>query len=261
MNKKAILVVSFGSSYKDTREKTINKIEKDIEAAYPDYKVYRAFSSLGILQRLKANEELYVCSVKEALNEIIDEGIEELIVQPTYIINGKENHRMLELLTEHKRYFDKVYVGSPLLNTIEDYQKVVQAFVKELPEMQEDEAVVCMGHGTEHFMSISYAAMDYMFKDAGFEGIYVATLEAYPNITSVMKLLAKKQYKKVKIVPFMLAAGHHVKKDMVEKAEASWKSKLEKSGYEVSCTLKGLGEYEAIRALYVEHVKEAEELK
>ena len=254
MDKRGILVVSFGSSYEETRKKSIDQIEKEMQEAYPEYSVYQAFTSSRIIKEL--NERgIEVNDVAKALEKMKEDGIKTVIVQPTFIIKGLEYERMRETLEWYRQGFEALYIGEPLLTSVEDYFEVIEAFVNEIDKVQEDEVILCMGHGADHFMSVSYAALDYMFKDRGYENIYVATIDAFPRIEDVMKHFDQKGYKVVRIIPFMLVAGHHARKSMMEQVEESWEVKLKKAGYQVKCEFKGLGENERIRSIYRKHIQ------
>lgn len=256
MNKKGILVVSFGTSHRDTREKTIDQIELDIGQAYPEYKIYRGFTSKMIIKILKERDNIYVFTVADAMEQMKQDGVEEVIIQPTHILNGIENNRMIEEANLYQKEFRSIVFGAPLLHETEDYQKVIRGFVHQLPAIEEKEAVVCMGHGTDHYTNSSYAALDYMFKDYGYEHIYIGTVEAYPSLLDILKQVKKKGYNKITLIPFMIVAGDHAKNDMAGDGEDSWKVQLEQEGYEVSCILKGLGENKEIRRIFVEHIKD-----
>lgn len=253
MIQQAILVVSFGSSYEETIQKSIGQIEGAIQKAYPQYVVYRAFTSERIKHKLH-KEGKEIDDVKEALERMHAVGIKKVIVQPTFIISGVEYNRMCEVAKAYKGLFDEIKIGRPLLSSVEDYFKVIKAFTSGLGVVAADEAIICMGHGAEHFMSVSYAALDYMFKDSGHSNIYVATIGSYPRIETVIKQLKEKGYQKVRLVPFMVVAGYHVKKTMIEEVEESWEKQLQKAGFEVSTQIEGLGENEGIRKIYIEHV-------
>ncbi len=257
MSKKAILVVSFGTSHMETRVKTIEQIETDIGLAYPGYGIYRAFTSRLIINILKNRDAFTVPTVKEAMEQMYRDGVKEVVVQPTHILNGIENENMLEEIRSCQNRFHSVKIGVPLLTSTQDYRKVISGFINELPYLQSREAIVCMGHGTTHYSNTCYAALEYMLRDYGYEDIYVATVEAYPALENVIKQLRKKNYKKIILLPFMIVSGEHAINDMAGGEEDSWKSVLEKEGYEVSCFLKGLGEYKSIRDILIEHVKEA----
>lgn len=255
--KKAIVVVSFGTSYEDTRKKTIEAIERGIAETYKDYQVFRAFTSKIIIKKLRENENMIVPTVKEAMEKLVEEGYTDVVIQPTHIINGIENENMLEDLSFYAKRFSSFRIGKPLLSDIEDYKQLVNCIVEE-NHVGEEEAILLMGHGTSHHANAVYPAVDYTFRAEGYSNIYMATVEGYPTIEDAMGLMEKNNYKKVVLIPFMIVAGDHAKNDMAGDEEDSWKSILEKAGYEVDCKLQGLGELEVVQEMFVRHIKEAE---
>lgn len=252
--KKAILVVSFGTSYLDTLDKTIGAIERKIAAAYPDYRVYRAFTSRMIIKKLKRTRKIEVDTVKEALNRMIADGIGQVIVQPTHVINGIENDRMMDDLMEQMDAFQKIRVGKPLLNSVDDYKKAIHAVMSEV-ELQEEEMLVLMGHGTEHHANAAYPTLEYTFHALGYQQVLVGTVESFPELKNVLAKLQISGKKKVLLMPFMIVAGDHARNDMVGE-EDSWMSELTEEGYEVRAQIRGLGEMEGIQNLFLEHIEE-----
>lgn len=256
---KAILVVSFGTSFHRTREKTIDRIEADIEAAYPDYQIYRAWTSKMIIAKLLRRDGVKVPTVAEAVEQMIADGITELIVQPTHVINGVENDLMKEDVLKRRDAFERVAFGDPLLTSQEDNVAVIRAVMEEFPDLKEDEALVLMGHGTTHYANAIYAALDYTFKDMGYSRVFLGTVEAYPSMESLKKQIRALGPKRLILAPFMVVAGDHAIHDMSGQDEDSWRSQFEREGYEVVCQMKGLGEYSGVRQIYLEHVREAQE--
>lgn len=257
MMKKAIVVVSFGTSHEDTRKKTIEVIERGIAEVYSDYQVFRAFTSKIIIKRMRENENLIVPTVKEAIERLIEEGFTDVIIQPTHVINGIENENMLKDLATYTDRFHSLRIGKPLLSDIEDYKQLVSCIVEE-NDLGEDEAILLMGHGTSHHGNAVYPAVDYTFRAEGYSRVYMATVEGYPTLEDAMRLMEKNRYKKVLLLPFMIVAGEHAKYDMAGDSENSWKSILEKAGYEVDCKMQGLGELKMVQDMFIRHVKEAE---
>ena len=252
--KKAILVVSFGTSYKETREKTIGAIEERIQKEFPRYKVYRAFTSKIILRKLE-KEGLKIMNVEEALNQIKQDGIEELIVQPTHMINGIENDMMLALIEKRKGDFISVAVGNPLLHDPKDYKVLADAIGKENP-VEKDEMLILMGHGSSHYSNSAYPALEYVFKDLGYHNTLIGTVEGYPAFEDVKRKMEWEKKQKAVLLPLMIVAGDHAANDMAGE-EDSWKTQLEEAGYQVKCRLQGLGEMEEIQQIFVGHIKEA----
>ena len=258
--KKGLLAVSFGTSVNETREKTIDAIERELAAACPDCQLYRAWTSRMIIRKLKQRDQVQIDTVKEAFARMLADGITEVIVQPTHVIKGIENEQMMEEIRSFSEHFEKISVGEPLLSSEEDFRQTITAVMEEQEDLEEQEALVFMGHGTEHHVNPVYAALDYMFKDLGYKNVHVGTVEAYPSFASVLRLVKASAVKKVRLAPFMVVAGDHAMNDMAGGEEDSWKSLLEAEGYEVTCVLKGLGEYKGIQKLYAEHAKNAKPL-
>lgn len=251
---KGILVVSFGTSHLDTMKKTISVIEQEISERFLEYRVYRAFTSGMIIRKLKRTENLAVDTVQEALNRMKEDGIEDVIVQPTHIINGVEYDRMMKELMENMFLFRRIRVGKPLLSSVDDYKKSIHAVMAET-QLEDDEMLVLMGHGTDHHANSAYPTLEYTFHALGYNQVLVGTVESFPELKNVMAKLEISGKKKVVLMPFMLVAGDHAKNDMAGE-EDSWKSELEDAGYEVGVIMKGLGEFEGIRKIFTEHLEE-----
>lgn len=253
--KTAVLVVSFGTSHGDTLDKTITAIEKQIEKDL-HMPVRRAFTSNIIMQKW-AKQGVHIDSTGEALNKLYKEGYCTVIVQPTHIINGDEYEKMLLQLTP---YIDKIniLVGKPLLTDIQDYKIIAEALSRRIDRLKEDEGLVLMGHGTGHYSNSTYPQMEYVFRDMGMKDAFIGTVEGYPGIDEVIRRLREKpELKRIRLMPFMIVAGDHVKNDMAGN-EDSWKTQLEDLGYTVTCIMQGLGENEGVRKLYSEHAVRAQ---
>lgn len=256
MKDKAILVVSFGTSYKETRDKTLNKIEADFKRKFGEEQVVTAYTSQMILKKIKERDGIHINNVTEAMEEIKEKGATEIYVQPTHILNGHEYEKMLSLMEPFKKEFEKIVVGKPLLTDSDDYDKMVEIMCEEIGDIDDDEVVVLMGHGTGHFIDAAYAALDYRFKAKGSERIFVATVEGYPEINDIESSIAATKAKKIRMIPLMVVAGDHATNDMAGDDD-SWKTMMEEKGYQVQCILKGLGEYDKIRKMYIDHLQDA----
>lgn len=255
--KKAILVVSFGTSFHRTREKTIDKIEEEIQAAYPDYQVYRAWTSRMIIAKLLRRDGIRIPTVTEAVEAMLEDGITELVVQPTHIINGVENDQMKADVQAYQDRFQRVVFGAPLLTSTQDSQEAIGAVMEEFTWLDEKDALVLMGHGTTHYANTVYAALDYTFKDLGYPHVFLGTVEAYPSLENLMKMVCSFGPKRVVLAPFMVVAGDHAIHDMSGEDEDSWRSRFEQAGFSVECVMKGLGEYPGIRQMYIQHIEDA----
>lgn len=254
-NKKAILAVSFGTSHNDTREVTIDAIEKDMKDAFPDYALYRAWTSKMIIRKLKSRDHVHIHTVKEAMEQMRADGITDVLVQPTHVINGIENDLMKEDALSHRDDFHSISFGDPLLTSEQDSLDVIQAVVDEFPDLDPEDALVFMGHGTTHYANSIYAALDYTFKDRGFKNIFLGTVEAYPSMETLMKMVKEYNPRKVILAPFMIVAGDHAKNDMAGDDPESWYNQFKAAGFDTEARFKGLGEYTGIRKILVEHLR------
>ena len=232
--KRAILVVSFGTSYNESREATIGAIEKAIAEAFPETETRRAFTSQIIIDKLKERDGLEIDNVKEALNRAAADGITELVVQPTHL-------------------------ADPLLTSDADFDAVAKAITEAMAEYDDGETAFCyMGHGTEADSNQVYPRLQETLKEAGYTDYFIGTVEAEPSLEDVTASLKEAGgYKRVVLRPLMVVAGDHANNDMAGDEEDSWKSVLNKEGYETECVLEGLGQIPAIRELYVQHTKAA----
>lgn len=253
--KKAILVISFGTSYSDTRDNAIGAIEEDIKKTYSDYEVRRVFTSKIIIDKLKKYNNLEIDNITLALERLIKDKFETVICQPTYVMNGYEYCDMIKEVNRFKNKFKSLQFGTPLLTSTQDYKDVVNAINKEMPKLSFNDALVLVGHGTKHFANSTYAALDYQFKDNGNKNIFVGTVESYPSLNTVLKQIKDLYFKKIYLMPLMVVAGEHALNDIAGDNEKSWKTAFEKEGFEVQAILKGLGEYQSIRKIYAEHIK------
>jgi len=190
---------------------------------------------------------------------MVIDGVKEVVVQPTHIINGIENDLMKEDVLAYQSQMDSIQFGDPLLTSTQDNVDSINALLAEFSSLPEDEVLVFMGHGTTHYANSVYAALDYTFKDMGHKNIFLGTVEAYPSMESLMKQVKAYQPKKVHLAPFMVVAGDHAMNDMAGDDPDSWRYQFEQAGFSVECHLKGLGEYEGIRQLYLKHVQAAME--
>ena len=255
----AILVVSFGTSFNDSRDMTIGAIENAIAEAMPEYEVRRAFTSQIIIDVLKERDGLEIDNVEQALDKAVTDGIKELIVQPTHLMNGYEYHDLAKTLTDYLDKFDKIVLAEPLLMSDADFDGVIKAMTENTASYDDGETAICfMGHGTEAASNVVYGHLQDQLVAAGHENYYVGTVEGIPTLDDVVAALkAKGIYKKVVLQPLMVVAGDHANNDMAGSEEDSWKSVLEKEGYKVTCVIEGLGQYEAIQNLYVQHLQTA----
>lgn len=253
--KKAILAVSFGTSYPDTLQRTIAATEAALAEAFPDWEVRRAFTSGMIIEKLRRRDGVEIETVSQAMQRLEAEGYTHVAVQSTHVMHGEEYEKMLTQL-EPFRLRMKIVVGMPLLHEEADYKIVADALLSWLPALETDEALILMGHGTTHFANAAYAQMEHMLQQRC-DQVFLATVEGYPALDSVERQLAKRpDIQKLMLAPFMLVAGDHARNDMSGEDD-SWAERLQRSGYAVRCVLWGLGECPAVRALFAEHCRRA----
>ena len=252
--KTAILVISFGTSYEETRKKTIEQIEQDLHHAYPEYPLYRAWTSRRIRAKLLKQDGIHIMDIDEVMNQIKNDGIRNVIVQPTYVITGFESDAMKEKVLAFKNDFDSIIICDSLMITRQDKEEVCQAMASEY-HPGSDEVLLFMGHGTEHVANELYPEMDGLFKHFGYSNMHMGTVEGDFSIESFLDELKELHPAHIHLAPFMIVAGDHATNDMSGEDDDSWKSILEREGYSVTCTLKGLGEIQAIRDIFIRHTK------
>lgn len=248
--KPALIAVSFGTSYPETRKKTIEAVEEKLAKEYPEFDVFRAFTSNKVIKKIKEQEQMTILTVDQQMQKLIAEGYKEIYVQPLHIIPGSEYSKALHQAMRYKDQLKLIKVGKPLLSSMEDYQKIVAWLEKLSQDLKTDEALVLMGHGSQHSAFTVYACLDHMLME---KPIFICAVESYPEITLLIERLKKSSYKKIKLYPLMLVAGDHATNDMASDEEDSWKSQLEQAGFAVEAYLKGMGEAEEIQQQFVEH--------
>ena len=257
--KKAILVVSFGTSYLEPLKNSIENVENKIRNQFKDYDVYRAFTSHMIIKKLEIVHGLIVEKPEELLERLYIEGYEEVIIQPLHIIPGEEFSYIKNIEVYFKDKFKSIKVGRPIFyyQGIEGLPEDYSLFIKSIKGIIEgEEAVVMMGHGTVHPSNAVYGALQSVLNDEGYKNVFIGTVKGYPNFTSVLNKIKKRGIKKVLLIPLMLVAGNHAINDMTSEKDNSWKSMLEAEGIEVKLWTKGLGEVDEFAQLYRDRVDE-----
>lgn len=248
--KLALIAVSFGTSYPETRKKSIEAVEEKLAKEYPEFDVFRAFTSNKVIKKIKEQEQMTILTVDQQMQKLIAEGYKEIYVQPLHIIPGSEYSKALHQAMRYKDQLELIKVGKPLLSSMEDYQKIVAWLEKLSQDLKTDEALVLMGHGSQHSAFTVYACLDHMLLE---KPIFICAVESYPEITLLIERLKKSSYKKIKLYPLMLVAGDHATNDMASDEEDSWKSQLEQAGFAVEAYLKGMGEAAEIQQQFFEH--------
>ena len=258
IGEKELLVVSFGTSFNDSRRLTIGAIESALEKAFPEYAVRRGFTSQIIIDHVAKRDGEIIDNMQEALDRAVDNGVKTLVVQPTHLMNGLEYEEMSKAIAQYSDAFEKISIGQPLLTSDEDFQAVAKAITEATADYDDGEtAIVFMGHGTEAESNGVYAKMQQVLTDGGYAHYYVGTVEATPSLDDVLEAVKQGSYKRVVLRPLMVVAGDHANNDMAGNDDDSWKTTFEKEGYEVVCEVEGLGALEAVQQLYVEHAQAA----
>ena len=253
-----LLVLSFGTSFNDSRRLNIGAIERDLEKAFPDYSVRRGFTANIVIDHIQNRDGVKIDDVDEAMNRAVDNNVKNLVIQPTHLMNGLEYQELEEQVAQYADAFDKIAIGKPLLTSEDDFKRVEQALVDWTSEYDDGETAICfMGHGTEAESNEVYQKMQDLLTADGHDNYFVGTVEASPSLEDVLAKVKAGSYKRVVLEPLMVVAGDHANNDMAGEEEDSWKTTFEDAGYEVTCLLRGLGENEAIRQIYVEHAQAA----
>ena len=282
IGEKEILVVSFGTSFNDSRVETIGGIEKAIAKANPDWAIRRAFTAQIVIDHIakyakelsdKQKTELgltddelkavtTIDDIDSALKRAVDNGVKELVVAPTHLMAGNEYDELVKALDSYTNKFDKIEISKPLLSSDEDKEAVAKELINLTKEYDDGEtAIVFMGHGTDHKSNSVYTEMQDVIRDNGGDNYFVGVVHdgAKPDIDDVIAAVKEKgDYKKVVLRDMMVVAGDHANNDMSDPDDDdSWYSRFKAEGYDVETVIEGLGQVPAIQDIYVAHVKEA----
>ncbi len=275
-----ILVISFGTSFNDSRVQDIGGIEKALQDANPSWSVRRAFTSQIIINHIQARDNEKIDNVQQAMERAISNGVKNLIVQPTHLMHGAEFDELSETVNSYANKFEKITIAEPLLGEVgknsseinSDKEKVAKAITLQavknanynsLDDAKNDgTAFVFMGHGTSHAAKISYSQMASQMAELGYSNVFIGTVEGEPEETAVENVLENVKnasYKKVVLRPLMVVAGDHANNDMAGDDEDSWKSIFENSNAfeKVDCQIAGLGEISEVQEIYIDHTENA----
>ena len=275
-----LLVVSFGTSFNDSRAKDIKGVEDALQAAYPDWSVRRAFTAQIIINHVQARDGEKIDNMQQAMDRAVANGVKTLVVQPTHLMHGAEYDEMMEMIDDYRDKFESVAVAEPLLGEVgadatvinEDKEAVAKAVTAEAvatagydsveAAAKDGTAFVFMGHGTSHTAKISYSQMQTVMQTLGYDNVFIGTVEGEPESTScenVIEAVKAAGYTKVVLRPLMVVAGDHANNDMAGADEDSWLSQFEASGAfdSVDCQIAGLGGVADVEQLYIAHTKAA----
>ena len=275
-----LLVVSFGTSFNDSRVKDIKGIEDALQAAYPDWSVRRAFTAQIIINHVQARDGEKIDNMQQAMDRAVANGVKNLVVQPTHLMHGAEYDEMMEMIDDYRDKFESVAVAERLLCEVgadatvinEDKEAVAKAVTAEAvatagydsveAAAKDGTAFVFMGHGTSHTAKVSYSQMQTAMQTLGYDNVFIGTVEGEPESTScenVIEAVKAAGYTKVVLRPLMVVAGDHANNDMAGADEDSWLSQFEASGAfdSVDCQIAGLGGVADVEQLYIAHTKAA----
>ncbi len=273
-----LLVVSFGTSFNDSRVADIKGIEDALQAAYPDWSVRRAFTAQIIINHIQARDGEKIDNMTQALDRAVANGVKNLVVQPTHLMHGAEYDEMCEAIEAYKDQFESVSIAEPMLGEVGSDATVInadkEAVAKAITAAAVSEAgfesleaakdagtaFVFMGHGTAHVAKVTYSQMQTQMQNLGYENVFIGTVEGEPEETSAEAVIGAVKaagYTNVVLRPLMVVAGDHANNDMAGSDDDSWKTVFEAAGFTVDCQIHGLGEIADVQALYVAHTKAA----
>ena len=275
-----LLVVSFGTSFNDSRAEDIKGIEDALAEAFPDWSVRRAFTAQIIINHVQARDDEKIDNMQQALDRAVANGVKNLVVQPTHLMHGAEYDEMVEAIDAYKDKFESVAIAEPMLGEVGDDATVINDDKAAVAQAITDEAVkeagydsmeaaaedgtafVFMGHGTSHTANVTYDQMQTQMENLGFTNAFIGTVEGEPEDTACDEVINKVKdagFKKVILRPLMVVAGDHANNDMAGDDDDSWKSMFEASGDfdEIDCQIEGLGRIDAVEQLYVAHTQAA----
>ena len=255
---KVLLVVSFGTSFNQSRSLAIGGIEAALREAYPDFQIRRAFSSQIIIDKLAARDNLRIDTVEGAMNRMVLDKVKEVVIQPTTVMTGYEYDEIIDEVMPFADKFESFKIGKNLLADDSDYEEVAEIIVQETSKFRADgTAIVLMGHGTEHQANVTYAKLQNIMSNKGYNDYIIGTVEAEPTLEDVQESLKEQGAKKVVLRPLMIVAGDHANNDMAGDEEDSWKIVLTEDGYAVETVIEGLGQVKGIQDIFIKHVQNA----
>jgi sirohydrochlorin cobaltochelatase len=257
LTNRALLVISFGSSFTSNREKALAPLKAALDEAFPGFDMFSAFTSRMVIDKLKARDGAAFENPIQAVKRLQHSGYREVLVQPLLVIAGMEYDRLVTDLQPLRGCFDRLAIGAPLLSSPADFGEVVNLLRPYCRAEEPQHALVLMGHGSRHAANAVYARQQEAFRAAGLNNVYMATVEGRPVLHDIIPGLKADGVKKVTLMPFMLIAGDHAHNDMAGDGDESWKSILQREGFSVDARITGLGELEGIGEIFRHHAREA----
>lgn len=252
--KRVIIAATYGSNSPEVFQKSVVPFIDAIAESFSDYDIRMAFTGKRAREMMK-KQGMCAYSVDEVLQDLADKGYDEVAIQPSHIIGGDEYDSICNAADIFSPFFKRIDVGAPLLHSHEDIREICRLLHDEMKN--DDNEIVLMGHGTNHSANHIYCDFDEICKDMGYTHMHTATLESSPSLDDLLPVLSACGRKKITLAPLLFSTGAHACRDMAGDSPESWKSRLTAKGFEVTAVLKGLGEYEIVRKLYVSHLKDA----
>lgn len=253
----ALLVTSFGTTREEARQRSITAAETALAEAFPAFALRVAHTSHYMVKHSKAQDAEATPYIADALTLLAEEGFEKVVIQPLHLIAGYEYEKILQAMQVSASRFKHLAVGKPLMARGEDYLRLAKALLPVYQELIEDEALLLMGHGSTHASDMAYTHLQKTFHELGMRNAIVGTVSGEVSLEGAILCLERLKLRKVMLMPLMLVAGEHAFQDMAGEDPKSWKSILHSLNYEVRVKMVGLGELEAVQAIYIDHVKEA----
>ena len=259
--RKALLVVSFGTSHAETRKRTIEAIERDLHCAFPERRFYRAWTSGIIRKKIMEEEGVAIDSVPDAMERMLHDGIGDVLVQPTHMMAGREYGKTENELFCWRSRFSHLCMGTPLLQERDDVRRLARVLESVFSGILPTDLLALMGHGSADLEENPYELLTQCFAADGYEQFCVGTVEHAPGLAPVMSMARERNPGTIYLAPLMVVAGDHALKDMAGTSKDSWQWQLRRCGFETVSILKGIGEYEQVREIYVAHARRAETMQ
>lgn len=250
--KKEIIVASYGTSYNKTRTITIGGIESAFYEIFSDYKIERVFTAEMFINKLKKRDGIKILNIEEALEKALREGIEEIVIQPTFVLPGNELNKFFDRARKYEKKFKKFIISEPLINSENDMKRVAEIFIERTQEFDNRQTAICiMGHGNDSDSNKMYKEMEVYLHSIGKSNFFVGTVHEESSTDQIIKTLKEQGgYKNVVLIPMMITSGEHIIHDMTGDGDESWKTIFNKAGYNVICVFEGMGQWYSIQKMF-----------